>query len=148
MLSLKFRMNRKVIKFLSCLVGTLLLVVIVAGNLRITTAATPSRAVMTLSQASSESSDENQIREVVTEELKKGSGSGVIPKIERVFRADNYAIADWILGESGGQAVLAKQQNNWKLLAPGGGALSAGYLQKLGIPEQQTQQLMHAINNR
>ncbi len=126
----------------------MLLVVIVSGNVRITTAATPSQAVMTLSQAIPESSDENQIRDVVTEELKKGAGPGVVPKIERVFRADNYAIADWILGESGGQAVLAKQQKNWKLLAPGGGAVSAGYLQKLGVPDQQAQQLMHAINNR
>ncbi len=89
------------------------------------------------------SSNEFQIKSIVTKKLSADSGSNVIPQIRRVIIVDNYAMADWLLGESGGSAVLAKKNGEWGFLAPGGGVYSAEELQQdFNIPKNTANKLL------
>lgn len=43
--------------------------------------------------------------------------------IEAVAIQDGYAIADWLQGDMGGRALLAKEEKKWKILVCGGSGL-------------------------
>lgn len=90
------------------------------------------------------SSNEFQIKSIVIEKLRADSATNVIPQIRRVIIVDNYALADWLLGESGGSAVLAKKNGEWGFLAPGGGVYSAEELQQhFRIPKNTANKLVN-----
>lgn len=89
-------------------------------------------------------SNELQIKSIVLKKLGADSATNVIPQIRRVIIVDNYAMADWLLGESGGSAVLAKKNGQWGFLAPGGGVYSAEELQQyFRIPKNTANKLVY-----
>lgn len=91
----------------------------------------------------SSTSNESQIKNIVLGKLQADSGSAVIPQVRRVIIVDDYAIADWLLGESGGSAVLAKKNREWDFLDPGGGVYSAEELQQyFRIPKNTANKLI------
>lgn len=132
---------------------SLTLVIAMAENISTVAAATPGTG-MTASQNQSGSaqSKSNQdlevagIKKAVKNNLEQVAAPGVVAVIERIFVVDRYAVANWVLGDGGGQAVLTKKQNSWQVLATGGGAVSDEYLRSLGVPESSAQKLMTLIN--
>lgn len=150
----KIKLNSdKTIKYLTAAASTLL-VIVLAENIPTVIAATPSEAMnVSQNQSGSTQSKSNQdlevagIKKAVKNNLEQVAAPGVVAVIERIFVVDRYAVADWILGDGGGQAVLTKKQNNWQVLATGGGAVSDQYLRSLGVPQSSVQKLMLLINN-
>ena len=149
----KIKLNRdKTIKYLTAAVSTLL-VIVMAENIPTVIAATPSGAMnVSQNQSGSTQSKSNQdlevarIKKAVKNNLEQVAAPGVVAVIERTFVVDRYAVADWVLGDGGGQAVLTKKQNNWQVLATGGGAVSDEYLRSLGVPQSSAKKLMLLIN--
>ena len=149
----KIKLNRdKTIKYLTAAASTLL-VIVLAENIPTVIAATPSGA-MNVSQnpLGSTQSKSNQdlevarIKKAVKNNLEQVAAHRVVAVIERIFVVDRYAVANWVLGDGGGQAVLTKKQNTWQVLATGGGAVSDSYLRSLGVPQTSAQKLMTLIN--
>ena len=149
----KIKLNSdKTIKYLTAAVSTLL-VIALAENISAVAAATPSGAMnVSQNQSGAAQSKSNQdlevagIKKAVKNNLEQVAAPGVVAVIERTFVVDRYAVADWVLGDGGGQAVLTKKQNNWQVLATGGGAVSDEYLRSLGVPQSSAKKLMLLIN--
>ena len=149
----KIKLNRdKTIKYLTAAASTLL-VIVLAENIPTVIAATPSGAMnVSQNQSGSTQSKSNQdlevarIKKAVKNNLEQVAAPGVVVVIERIFVVDRYAVANWVLGDGGGQAVLTKKQNTWQVLATGGGAVSDLYLRSLGVPQSSAQKLMTLIN--
>lgn len=94
-------------------------------------------------RSNSSTSNEFQIKSIVRKKLRADSATNVIPQIRRVIIVDNYAMADWLLGEFGGSAVLAKKNGEWAFLASGGGVYNAEELQQhFGIPKNTANKLV------
>jgi hypothetical protein len=149
----KIKLNSdKTIKYLTAAVSTLL-VIALAENISAVIAATPSEAMnVSQNQSGTGQSKSNQdlevagIKKAVKNNLEQVAAHRVVAVIERIFVVDRYAVADWVLGDGGGQAVLTKKQNTWQVLATGGGAVSDKYLRSLGVPQSSAQKLMALIN--
>ena len=149
----KIKLNRdKTIKYLTAAASTLL-VIVLAENIPTVIAATPSGAMnVSQNQSGSTQSKSNQdlevarIKKAVKNNLEQVAAHRVVAVIERIFVVDRYAVANWVLGDGGGQAVLTKKQNNWQVLATGGGAVSDEYLRSLGVPQSSAKKLMLLIN--
>lgn len=76
----------------------------------------------------------------------RNSNSSVIPRVSSTVQADGYAIANWIWGEAGGQAVLQQQSNNdWRVIRTGGGVVSITTLVGLGVPSETIEALMNQL---
>ncbi len=147
-ISTSYKRNKR----LAAAISTLL-VIAMAENISTVTAATPSGAMnVSQNQSGAAQSNSNQdlevagIKKAVKNNLKQVAAPGVVAVIERIFVVDKYAVADWVLGDGGGQAVLTKKQNNWQVLATGGGAVNDEYLRSLGVPQSSAQKLMTLIN--
>ena len=56
--------------------------------------------------------------------------------VRRVLVAGPYALASWTEGDGGGQAVLKKIGNGWKVLTLGGGHIDAAVMIQYGVPKQ------------
>lgn len=98
---------------------------------------------ITVERPSNSITDAYQIESIVMKEMLVGTGSNLTPQIKRVTIVDNYAMADWLLGESAGSAILAKEKGAWTFLAPGGGVYKAEELQReFGIPENTAKKLI------
>lgn len=140
---------QKFLNFLFFMLSTALAVVVISGNIQATNANTPSKLntfaeLATTPDQSSE--DQNEIRKVVIKGLSSVAGGTTTPEVGSTFIAGNYAVANWLLGDGGGQAVLVKKQNRWNLIAKGGGAVNASYLHHLGVPEEQAQKLLSLMH--
>lgn len=152
MLSKKISTIYKKNKYLTTVISTILTIAF-GENIRFVAAATPTQT-MTVSQNQSGSyqSRSNQdlevakIKKAVKKNLEQVAAPVYVAVIERIFIVDNYAVANWVLGEGGGQAILAKKQNTWQILARGGGAVNDSYLRSLGVPQSSAQKLMILIN--
>jgi hypothetical protein len=147
-ISTSYKRNKRLAAAIS-----LSLVIAMAENIPTVIAATPSEAMnVSQNQSGSAQSKVNQnlevaaIKKAVKNNLEQVAAPGVVAVIERIFVVDRYAVANWVLGDGGGQAVLTKKQNSWQVLATGGGAVSDEYLRSLGVPESSAQKLMTLIN--
>lgn len=59
---------------------------------------------------------------------------------------DGYAIADWLQGEHGGRALLAKRQGGWKIISCGGRALlNKQHLISAGLDPRQASGLVEQL---
>lgn len=72
----------------------------------------------------------------------KNAGGKRQPRITRTKIVGNYAIANWMRGESGGQALLQQSNNEWNVLQSGGGAMNQALLTGAGVPLDQAEQLL------
>ena len=59
----------------------------------------------------------------------------------RLVVSSSYGLYSWIVGESGGQAVVSKTEGRWQIVRGTGGQLDAGLLQRWGVPEAIAQDL-------
>lgn len=89
----------------------------------------------------SSKANEVEIKNLLSSYLLSIAGTGVIPKISQVIILNNYAMADWQLGEGGGTALLTKQVGSWQLITLGGGLLNSGGMQGYGVPENTAKEL-------
>jgi hypothetical protein len=84
-----------------------------------------------------------EIARVTSENLRSGKGqSGIQITVRRTAVDGQYAVATWQWGEAGGQSILIQQDNRWKVLASGGGAVSLEILKQQGIPANIAARLM------
>ena len=67
-----------------------------------------------------------------------------IPAVIRTVVEGEYALATWIWGEAGGQAVLSRAGTSWTVLASGGGAVDVSTLEELNIPTAVAEQLIES----
>ncbi len=67
----------------------------------------------------------------------------VSAQILHVTIVENYAIAEWQRGETGGQQALVKRNGVWLVLGGGGGDIEAPQLVEYGIPERVATQLIN-----
>jgi hypothetical protein len=81
------------------------------------------------------------VTEVRTAEIMAWSGAHV--RIEDVRVVGNYAVLEWINGQSGGMSAYHKTAGGtWKRFLHGGGALAASDLEKNGCPASIARQLI------
>ncbi|MGB3788421.1 MAG: hypothetical protein WA949_10455 [Phormidesmis sp.] len=64
-----------------------------------------------------------------------------IPNIRRTVINQGYALSTWMWGEASGQALLAKTDDGWIVLANGGGAVDVFVLEGVGVPISIAEQL-------
>lgn len=81
-------------------------------------------------------SEEQQVREAVISHLLQGRKPGAKPEVDSVVVEGDYALASWILGETGGSAGLKKEDGSWQVILFGGGAVNAQNLTEKGIPTE------------
>jgi hypothetical protein len=85
------------------------------------------------------------IAKVTIENLLSGtSQSESRPTVRRTTVEKKYAIATWQWGEAGGQSILIQQDQRWKVVSAGGGAVSLAILKQQGIPANIAARLMQA----
>lgn len=70
-------------------------------------------------------------------------GPGTQLKIEKVRVIGDWAVLEWIAGESGGMSAYHRSVGgSWKRLMHGGGAFGAADLEKNGCPASVARQLI------
>jgi glucokinase len=119
------------------LIALLTLVTVVATSQR-----APSLVERAVAQAAI-SSINPEVAKVTIENLLSGQGKFIIqPTVRRTTVDGKYAVATWQWGEAGGQSMLIQQDNRWKVLGSGGGAVSLEILKQQGIPANIAERLM------
>ena len=63
----------------------------------------------------------------------------------RLVISSSYGLYSWMVGESGGQAVVSKTEGRWQIVRGTGGQLDAGLLQRWGVPEAIAQDLIQKM---
>ena len=63
-------------------------------------------------------------------------------KVTRTTISGDFALAHWLWGEAGGQALLRSRNGQWKVTNSGGGAMNVQTLQGLGVPPDVAIQLL------
>ena len=63
----------------------------------------------------------------------------------RLVISSSYGLYSWIVGESGGQAVVSKTEGRWQIVRGTGGQLDAGVLQRWGVPAAIAQDLIQKM---
>lgn len=63
-------------------------------------------------------------------------------QITRTVVVGDYALANWMRGQAGGQALLQSVNAQWQVLDWGGGAMNQATLTRLGVPSTQINQLL------
>ena len=57
----------------------------------------------------------------------------------------DYALADWLLAEAGGEMLLMRQQGKWQKFAQTGGVMNSTWLMEQGVPEAIAVQLVQTL---
>ncbi|MDX2241447.1 MAG: hypothetical protein NW224_12250 [Leptolyngbyaceae cyanobacterium bins.302] len=90
--------------------------------------------------------DEQLVRQAVVAALTHPSQpADANPRATHVAIVGDYALADWRLGEGGGEMLLMRQQGRWQKIAQTGGVMSSSWLIEQGIPESTAIQLVQRI---
>ena len=111
--------------------------VLIAGLAMVSVIALAHSLPATSSQAIAKPSVDSAVAKAALEGLWSGAeNSPQQPTIKRTTVVQNYAIATWLWGETGGQSILIKQQNYWQVLGSGGGSVDLAILQQKGIPDK------------
>ncbi|WP_088894834.1 hypothetical protein [Leptolyngbya ohadii] len=108
------------------------LVVTIVPNLPTIAQTAPAQPVY-IAQATAQ----DQISRIVVNELEKDGGNAQA-SVWSVKVVGNYALAHWLQGEAGGQALLRRANNQWILVQLGGGAMDVSTLRQLGVPDDAT----------
>lgn len=69
---------------------------------------------------------------------------GQMPDVTRTVVEGEYALASWVWGEAGGQAVLSKTGTSWTVMSSGGGAMDVSTLEGLDIPTTWAERLIES----
>ena len=90
--------------------------------------------------------DEQQIRQaVVTALTHPGQPADANPRATHVAIVGEYALADWLLAEAGGEMLLMRQQGKWQKVAQTGGVMNSTWLMEQGVPEAIAVQLVQTL---
>lgn len=74
--------------------------------------------------------------------LESASPEAPEPDIDDIRIVENYAIATWLWGEMGGQALLMETQDQWEVVTSSGGVLAeVSTLEGYGVPTDIATQL-------
>ena len=68
-------------------------------------------------------------------------------KVTRTTISGDFALAHWLWGEAGGQALLRSRNGQWKVTNSGGGAMNVQSLQGLGVPPDVAIQLPETLKS-
>ena len=60
--------------------------------------------------------------------------------------SDSYGLYSWVVGETGGQTIVAKQQETWRIMRGTGGRVDAELLQRWGVPIAIAQDLIQKMD--
>jgi hypothetical protein len=86
-----------------------------------------------------------KISQIIIKDLKEHNCKR--PKIEGIYISVNYALVYSTCGESGGEAILRKVNNKWKIIEQAGGAYTQQALIEIyKIPKRNVDDLMNQIN--
>lgn len=70
-------------------------------------------------------------------------------QIPLIVVQEDVAIADWLLGDNAGRALLRKQQGSWHTLLCGGSALLFAHrVQRAGVPPSTAEALVQQLRQR
>lgn len=90
--------------------------------------------------------DEQLVRRAVVAALTHpGQPADAHPSATHMAIVGDYALADWRLGEGGGEMLLMRQQGRWQKIAQTGGVMSSSWLIGQGVPESTAIQLIQRI---
>lgn len=67
-------------------------------------------------------------------------------RVTRIIRSGEYALANWLEGEGGGQAALIKKNGKWTVIGAGGGAMDQRNLVEYGFPPDVAKQIIDQSN--
>lgn len=82
------------------------------------------------------------IAQITIRHLQDTVRSDRAPVVTRTQVIGNYAIANWMRAQVGGQAVLLCSDNRWSVVQSGGGVINRAALIRLGVPPQTADQLL------
>jgi hypothetical protein len=87
--------------------------------------------------------DEKAIVTMITANEKRYAKPAIVT---RLVISESYGLYSWIVGETGGQAVVSKtKQGSWAIVRGTGGQLEAEILQRWGVPEPIAQDLIQKM---
>ena len=86
--------------------------------------------------------DPEVITEVVIADLTQAGPGAAAPEVRRIETAGDYALATWIWGEAGGQALVKLEEDAWRVIESGGGAMDQTTLEELGVSAAEAEQLL------
>ncbi|HEY9644991.1 MAG TPA: copper uptake system-associated protein [Chroococcidiopsis sp.] len=66
-------------------------------------------------------------------------------RVSHVAIVEDYAIADWRLGDGGGQELLHSNNGVWVVVTGGGGAMDTSDLIQAGVPKAIAMALIQQI---
>lgn len=90
--------------------------------------------------------DQQKISDVVVRSLSfPGMPADANPHVAGIAVVGDYAIADWLYADGGGETVLKRQGEAWQRLGGGGGAMESSDVIALGVPENIAVQLIQQI---
>lgn len=102
-------------------------------------------SVASIRIVASANQDYSQLKQAVLDSLLKGTHNPTAkPQVTHVVVAGNYALATWLWGEGGGEAVLKKNQGIWQVVSSSGGAFTSEFLIDLGVPVDTAKALKRA----
>ncbi|NEP14172.1 MAG: hypothetical protein F6K14_29055 [Symploca sp. SIO2C1] len=88
--------------------------------------------------------DSSVIRKVVLFDLfQRGGFSGITPEVTKITFFDSYALAHWLWGQGGGETFLIKENEKWRTIVSGSGALNPSTLVRYGIPRDTARTLIN-----
>lgn len=67
------------------------------------------------------------------------------PRVQHLTIVEDYAIADWLMADGGGQEILHQINDRWMVLAGGGGSMDTPESIQAGVPEAIAIQLIQQI---
>jgi hypothetical protein len=69
--------------------------------------------------------------------------SEMSPEVRKVTFFDDYALVTWVWGDGGGQTVLVKENEGWRVIAVGNGKLNFSTLVQYKIPHRLARTLIN-----
>ena len=66
--------------------------------------------------------------------------------VTSLVTSDSYGLYSWVVGETGGQTIVAKQQKTWRIVRGTGGRLDAELLQRWEVPIAIAQDLIQKMD--
>jgi hypothetical protein len=70
------------------------------------------------------------------------------PRVQHLAIVEDYAIADWLMADGGGQEILHQSNGHWTVLTGGGGSMDTPELIQAGVPESIASQLIQQIQSQ
>jgi hypothetical protein len=77
---------------------------------------------------------------------KRGKDAAADLRIVQIGIASDYALATWLRGDNGGQAVLQKEGGTWKVLSRDRGWYGIRGLREVDVPEQVAKSLLDQVD--